>query len=124
MAVGVVAVGLQGIAVDEGAQVHRMRGAAHFMLDGEQVLAAVEIDDVLEAVLVLIVFLGDEAALQEALIRAGEVGDVDLDVVAVIVRLRLSSVSRNCRCWSRPTFTRATLPSPFLSSAGISMISG
>src|SRR5689334_8635652 len=63
MAVGVVAVGLQRIAVDEGAQIHRMGGAAHLVLDGEQVPAAVEIDDVLEAILVLIVFLGDEAAL-------------------------------------------------------------
>jgi hypothetical protein len=32
-----------------------MRGAAHLVLDREQMLAAVEIDDVAEAVLILVV---------------------------------------------------------------------
>src|SRR5262249_32384350 len=73
VAVGVVAVGLRRIAVDQRAQIHRVRGAAHLVLDGEEQLAAVEIDDVLEAVLVLIVLLRDQAALQQALIGAGEI---------------------------------------------------
>src|SRR6476469_3649828 len=59
--VRVVTRGLRGIAVDQRAQAHGMRQASHLMLDGEQVLAAVEIDDVTEAVLVLVVLAVDEA---------------------------------------------------------------
>ena len=50
---GVVAAGLQGIAVDERTRLRRVRGAAHFVLDSGQVPAALEINDVLGAVLVL-----------------------------------------------------------------------
>ena len=66
-----------------------MRQASHLVLDGEQVLAGVEIGDVAEAVLVLVVLAVDEAALAEPLVRAGEVHDVDLHVVLVVVRQRL-----------------------------------
>ncbi len=58
------------------------------MLDLKQHLARVEIDDVDEAVFVLAVLHADEAELAELLVGAGEVGDVDLDVVAVIGRDR------------------------------------
>src|SRR5262249_47981977 len=46
--------GLRGIAVDQRPQVVRMLHAAHLVLDLEQVLAGVEIDDVAEAILVLV----------------------------------------------------------------------
>jgi hypothetical protein len=59
VAVGVVARGLLGVAVEQRAQAHRMRQASHFVLDGEQVLAGVEIDDVAEAVLELVVLAVD-----------------------------------------------------------------
>ncbi len=55
----IVAVGLRRITVDERARIKRVRHAAHFVLDGEEHLAAVEVDDVLKAILVLIAFLGD-----------------------------------------------------------------
>ena len=38
-----------------------MLHAANFVLDGEQGFAAVRIDDVLEAILVLIALLGDQS---------------------------------------------------------------
>jgi len=57
VAVGVGAIGLCGIAVDQRPQVHWMGGAAHLVLDGEEVLAGGGIDYVTEPVLVLIVFL-------------------------------------------------------------------
>ena len=44
-----------------------MRQASDLVLDGEQVLAGVEIGDVAEAVLVLVVLAVDEAALAEPL---------------------------------------------------------
>ena len=50
------------------------------MLQREQHLAALRIDDVLEAVLVLPVLLADQPALHQAFVGAGEIGDVDLDV--------------------------------------------
>jgi hypothetical protein len=43
-----------------------VRGAAHLVLDGEQVPAAVEIDDVAKALLILVVFLRDQAAFPQA----------------------------------------------------------
>lgn len=42
-----------------------MGGAAHLVLDREQVPAVGEIDDVPKAVLVGIVLLGDQAAIRE-----------------------------------------------------------
>ena len=56
------------------------------MLDLEQRLAALEVGDDLEAILVLVAFLGHELALEQLLVRRGEIADIDLDVVAVIGR--------------------------------------
>src|SRR5579859_6492951 len=62
---GKVAVVLSRIEVDERAHEHRMGGAAHVVLDGEEVFVAGEIDDVAEAVLIRIVFAVDQIALGE-----------------------------------------------------------
>ena len=51
-----VAVVNVGIAVDEGAAEHRVAHAAGFVLDSEQRLVTVNIDDIQEAILVLIAF--------------------------------------------------------------------
>src|ERR1700676_1201464 len=56
----VVAVGLRGVAVDQGAAVERMGLAAHLVLDREQHLAGVEGDDILEPIFVLVDLDGDE----------------------------------------------------------------
>ena len=61
-----VAVGLVRVAVHQGAGVERVAHAAHLVLDGEERAVALDVDDVDEAVLVLVVLLADEAALQEA----------------------------------------------------------
>src|SRR4051794_23585910 len=53
------------IAIDHGPHEHRMGCAAHLVLDREQRLAAVEIDDVAEPVLVLIVLARDQIARQQ-----------------------------------------------------------
>src|SRR4030088_3432830 len=71
---GVVAVGLRRIAVDQRPHVHRVRGAAHLVLHREQMLAACEIDDVAKAVLVLVVLAVDQAALPQLAVRTGKVG--------------------------------------------------
>ena len=63
MAMGVGAVGLRRIAVDQRPQIHRMRGAAHLVLDGEEASAVGGIDDVGKAVLILVVLALDQAAL-------------------------------------------------------------
>src|SRR5260370_42241102 len=60
-----------------------MPHAAHLMLDREQHAPGSEIDDVLEAVLVLAALLGDEAELLQAPVGAGEIRHVDLHVMAV-----------------------------------------
>src|SRR6185436_9194750 len=49
VAVGVIARRLRRIAVDQRSHEHRVSEAAHLMLDGEQVLAGVEIGDIAEA---------------------------------------------------------------------------
>src|SRR5579872_6612788 len=84
MAGGIGAVGLRRISVDERAQEHRVRGAAHLMLDREEKLAACEIDDVAKAVLIGIVLAEDEVALGERAMGARKIREVDLNVVAVI----------------------------------------
>src|SRR6186997_3236374 len=84
---GVGAVGLRRIAVDQRPQVHRMGGAAHLVLDGEKMPAVGGVDDLSKAILILIVLARDQAALQQPAVRAGKVRDVDLHVVAVEIRL-------------------------------------
>src|SRR5262245_34153884 len=64
---------LRWVAVDEGAQEHRVRVAAHLVLDAAQHLARVGLDDVLEAVLIRIALLGDEAPRIELVVRPREV---------------------------------------------------
>ena len=72
-----------------------MRHAAHLVLDLEEHLAVVGIDDVDEAVLVRVALLADDPALQHLLVRAGEVGDVDGDVVAVVGVERLVGLAED-----------------------------
>ena len=89
----VVAVALVRIAVDQRPREHRMGLAPHLVLDREQHLARIEIDDVLEAVFVFVELERDQSALQQPIVGAGEVLDVDLEVVAVVGLFR-ASVSR------------------------------
>src|SRR5438874_243488 len=80
----VVAVALRGVAIDQGPAIERMGLAAHFVLDGEQHLARFEIDDVLEAILVVVDLEREEAERLEPAIRSGEIRDIDLRVMPVI----------------------------------------
>src|SRR5260370_10262895 len=84
----VSAVGLRRIAVDQRPQVHRMGGAADLVLDREKVPAISGINDVAKPVLVLVVFLGDQAALREEAVRTGEIRDVYLHMVTIEIALR------------------------------------
>ena len=84
-----VATGRKG-ACCAGQDIHDARRVAdhlripHYVIDAEQRFVGVHIDDVEEAILVLIAFLTDQPTLQQLLVRAGEVGERDLDVVPVI----------------------------------------
>src|SRR5437763_5071656 len=80
----IIPVGLRRVAVDEASRIERMGHAADLVLDREQHLAAVEIDDVLEAVLAAIALFGDQVELAQFLVRPAKIRYVDLDVVAVI----------------------------------------
>src|SRR5262249_54692906 len=84
----IVAVALRRVAVEQRAAVERTGLAAHPVVDGEQPLAGVDVDHVLEAIFVVVDLGGDEAELLEPPIGAGEIGDVDLRVVAVVWPLR------------------------------------
>src|SRR5262249_60285694 len=59
----VVAVALRRIAVDEGATMKRVGLAAHLVLDGEQDLARFKIDDILEAIFVIVDLGGEKTKL-------------------------------------------------------------
>src|SRR5262245_17607554 len=74
---------LPRVAVHQRAQVHRVGEAADLVLDLEDLLAAVGIDNDLEAVLDVVALLAEEPALLQLLVGTGEVGDVDRDVVAI-----------------------------------------
>src|SRR5882724_6374156 len=65
----VSAIGLRRIAVDQRPQVHRMCGAAHLVFDRKQVLAISKIDDIAEAVLILVVLAKDQVALRQPAVR-------------------------------------------------------
>src|SRR5712692_10126368 len=76
--------GLRRIAIDQRPQVKRMLHATHLMLDREQHFAAVWVDNVLEAILMLVALLRDQPLLPQAPMRPREVIDVDLEMVLVI----------------------------------------
>src|SRR5262249_59423931 len=59
----VVAVALRRIAVDEGPTMKRVGLAAHLVLDGEQDLARFKIDDILEAIFVIVDLGGEKTKL-------------------------------------------------------------
>ena len=63
-----------------------MAAAAHLVLDREDRGAGARIDNVLEPELVVANAFGDQVVLLQILEWAGEVGEVDRDVVAIVVR--------------------------------------
>src|SRR5262245_32778849 len=63
-----------------------MGHATDFMLNGEQLAACLGMDNVLEAVLVVIAFLGDKTMLLQERMRTREVCDVHGEVVPIIFR--------------------------------------
>jgi hypothetical protein len=64
------AVGVGRIAIDEQrARMERMAHAAHLGLQREQYPAVIRVDDILEAVLMLIALLGQQAAQVAPLMR-------------------------------------------------------
>ncbi len=65
-----------------------MGGAAHLVLDRKKVPAVGGIDDVAKPVLVLVVLLGDQAALAQPAVRTRKIRDVDLHMVTVVIALR------------------------------------
>src|SRR5262245_29534846 len=65
-----------------------MACAAHLVLDTVEAAPAVEIDDVLEAVLMLAAFLGDQRTFTQPAMWTVEIVDVDLDVVPVVLGKR------------------------------------
>src|SRR5207249_7693978 len=79
----IMAIVLRRVAVDHVTVVERVGEAADFVLDREQVLAGLETDDVLPAVLVLIALFSDEPTLFELVMRAREFLGVDLQVMPV-----------------------------------------
>ena len=80
---------LLGISVDEIALVERVAEAAHFVLELVERRAGLGLDDLLIAELVAAHVLGHETAAAEKIVRAGEVRDIDRDVVAVVGRNRV-----------------------------------
>ena len=56
------------------------------MLELEQRLAAGRVDDALKSPLVDVGLARDQAALGELFVGSGKIGDVDLDMVAVVGR--------------------------------------
>src|SRR5262249_32771843 len=80
----VIGIGLRRIAVHQWPAIHRIGLAARLMLDREQHVAAVEVDEVVEPVLVIVAFLRDQPELVEPPVRSGKIRDVDLHVMSVV----------------------------------------
>ena len=84
MAGFVIDIGLRRVSINKGPAIHRIGLAACLVLDGEEHFAAVEIDHILETILVLAAFFGDQAQLLQPPVRARKIGDVDLHVMTVV----------------------------------------
>src|SRR5882672_10937907 len=61
---------LRRITIDELTTKHRMGHATDFVLNGEQLTAGLGVDDILEAILIVIAFLGNEIMLLQERVRA------------------------------------------------------
>ena len=72
------------VAVHQGPGKRGMPHAAYLVFQRGQHPTGVDANDVLKAVLALVAFLGDQPVGQQPLVRAGEIGDADLQMVAVI----------------------------------------
>ncbi len=70
---GVAVRGAFGIAIDVDAVEHGMMQTAHLMLDAGEFGPAVEVDDLLEAVLMLTALFGDQPACPQAFVGTGEI---------------------------------------------------
>jgi len=114
------AVGPPPDSVDHGRDT-RVGGAAHLVLDREQVPAVSEIDDGRESGIGTGVLLGNQAALLEPAVGTRKIRDVHLHVVAVVIR-QCASVSGIVDT-GLPIFARAMVPSPLFSRTGFAMIS-
>src|SRR5262247_3930382 len=77
---------LRRVTIHELPTKHGMGHAADFMLNGKQLAACLGMDNVLEAVLVVIAFLSDQTMLLQERVRTREVGDVHGEVVPIIFR--------------------------------------
>src|SRR5690349_14351023 len=88
----VVGVGLRRIAVDERPPIKRMAHAAYLVLDLQLDGAGRDVDDVDEAVLVLVGFAAHESALAELRVGSGKISEVDLHVMAVVFRQAVASL--------------------------------
>src|SRR4029453_2623338 len=77
---------LRRIAIHELPTKHGMGHATDFVLNSEQLAACLGMDNVLEAVLVVIAFLGDQTTLLQERVRTREVCDVHGEVVPIIFR--------------------------------------
>src|SRR4026207_1428191 len=69
----VVAVGLLGIAIDERTPVERVLRPPAFVLEREQPFAAFGVDEILEAILMLIALFGDQLLPEQPLVRSREI---------------------------------------------------
>src|SRR5581483_5007593 len=91
----IVEVGLRRIAVHERTKVEGMPHAADFVLDREKRRAIFLIDYLPEPVLMLIALLGDQGAFEQPAIGTGEIRDVDLDVMSVVVGERGGTLAKD-----------------------------
>src|SRR5262249_59824290 len=80
----VIAVALRRVAVHERPAIKRVSLAAYLVLYGEQDLVRIEIDDVLEAIFVIVDLGGEKAELFEPPIGTPEIRDLDLRVLPVL----------------------------------------
>ena len=77
-----IAVVHPGGAVDEVPREMRVAHAPRLVLRREQDLPGIDVHHVLEPVLMLVRLLGDQAELLQLGVRAGEIGERDLDVMS------------------------------------------
>ena len=71
-----------------------MPHAANLMLDCKQHFPVIRIDDVLESILMLIAFLGDQTLGSQLPMRARKVVDIHRDVMLVVRRKRTVGLAK------------------------------
>ncbi len=79
----VVAIGLDRVTVNEWTAIKRMAHGTDLVFDLKKFIAVVRIDDIDDAILILVAFFRNDAEIEQFFVRAGKIREINLKMMAV-----------------------------------------